>query len=80
MLESGDYSVRGYPLLVKEHPPLERRTPQSRVLVVGGTHGDEYASISVTFKWMGLGIEGLGNFGQGLRGREKENQVVIYKK
>ena len=52
LLESGAYSVRGHPLLVKEYPPLERRAPQSRVLVVGGTHGDEYSSISVTFKWM----------------------------
>lgn len=52
LLSSGYYSVRGFPLLAKEYPPLENRTPQSRVLVVGGTHGDELASISVTFKWM----------------------------
>ena len=27
-------------------------TPNARVLLVGGTHGDEYTSISVIFKWL----------------------------
>jgi murein peptide amidase A len=49
---SGSYSVRGIPILVKEYPPLERRSPRARVLVIGGTHGDEYASVSVVFHWM----------------------------
>ena len=49
---SGHYSVDGFPLLVKEYPPLKSRLPQGRVLLVGGTHGDELASISIVFKWM----------------------------
>ena len=49
---SGHMSVEGTPLLVKEYPPLASRKPQARILLVGGTHGDELASISVVFKWM----------------------------
>jgi murein peptide amidase A len=52
MKPSGHSSVDGVPLLVKEYPPLGNRRPQARILVVGGTHGDELASISVVFKWM----------------------------
>ncbi len=53
LLLSGAYSNKGVPLLVKEYPPLlEQRKPQAKILVVGGTHGDEYSSISVVFKWM----------------------------
>jgi protein MpaA len=39
-------------LLIKEYPPLGSRLPKGRVLLVGGTHGDELASISIVFKWM----------------------------
>jgi len=49
---SGHRSVDGFPLLVKEYPPLKRRKPQGRVLLIGGTHGDELSSISIVFKWM----------------------------
>ena len=49
---SEHYSVDGFPLLMKEYPPLESRLPKGRVLLVGGTHGDELASISIVFKWM----------------------------
>ena len=49
---SGYYSVEGFPLLVKEYPPLGQRQPQGRVLLIGGTHGDELSSISIVFKWM----------------------------
>lgn len=51
-IDPGQYSVDNVPLLVKEYPPLGKRKPQSRVLVVGGMHGDEYSSVSVVFKWM----------------------------
>jgi murein peptide amidase A len=51
---SGACSHLETPILFKEYPPLSTRTPQARVLVIGGTHGDEYASVSVTFKWMGI--------------------------
>ena len=49
---SGYRSVDGFPLLIKEYPPLEPRRPRGRVLLVGGTHGDELSSISIVFKWM----------------------------
>ena len=49
---SGYHSVEGFPLLVKEYPPLESREPKGRILLVGGTHGDELSSISIVFKWM----------------------------
>ena len=49
---SGHRSVEDIPLLIKEYPPLGRRQPQARILLVGGTHGDELAAISVVFKWM----------------------------
>jgi protein MpaA len=49
---SGDHSVKGFPILIKEYPPLKSRSPRGRVLLIGGTHGDELTSISVVFKWM----------------------------
>jgi hypothetical protein len=49
---SGHTSVDGFPLLIKEYPPLKSRKPQGRILLVGGTHGDELSSISIVFKWM----------------------------
>lgn len=52
MQQSGHLSVAGIPLLIKEYPPLDGRKPQARILVVGGTHGDELSSISIVFKWM----------------------------
>ncbi len=51
--DSGARSVNGQAILMKEYPPLlERRKPIARVLLIGGTHGDEYASVSVVFRWM----------------------------
>ncbi|MCP4878425.1 MAG: murein peptide amidase A [Gammaproteobacteria bacterium] len=52
MKPSGHSSVDGQPLLLKEYPPLDERKPKGRILLVGGTHGDELASISIVFKWM----------------------------
>lgn len=52
MTPSGHHSVDGVPLMIKEYPPLKRRNPRGRILLVGGTHGDELASISIVFKWM----------------------------
>jgi len=49
---SGYQSVMGFPLLIKEFPPLKKKIPRGRILLVGGTHGDELSSISVVFKWM----------------------------
>ncbi len=51
--DTGARSVRGQALLMKEYPPLlQRRQPIGRVLLIGGTHGDEYAAVSIVFKWM----------------------------
>ncbi len=52
MQPSGHRSVSGTPLLIKEYPPLGTRKPQARILLIGGTHGDELSSISIVFKWM----------------------------
>ena len=52
MKPSGHSSVNGLPLVIKEYPPLGERKPQGRILLVGGTHGDELSSISIVFKWM----------------------------
>ena len=52
---SGGYSVHGQPLMLKEYPPLlQRRKPLGRVLLIGGTHGDEYAAVSIVFRWMAI--------------------------
>ncbi len=45
-------SVNNAGLLIKEYPPLPRRQPMGRVLLLGGIHGDEYSSVSVVFKWL----------------------------
>ena len=49
---TGAQSVNNTPILQKEYPPLKRRKPQAKILVIGGIHGDEYASVSIVFKWM----------------------------
>ncbi|MFW6178571.1 MAG: M14 family zinc carboxypeptidase [Desulfohalobiaceae bacterium] len=51
---SGHCSEEHKPLLLKEYPPLYPKIPKARILVVGGTHGDEYTSVSVVFKWMNI--------------------------
>ncbi|MBF0530242.1 MAG: succinylglutamate desuccinylase/aspartoacylase family protein [Deltaproteobacteria bacterium] len=50
--QSGAFSVKGFPLLIKEYPPLASRQPQARVLLIGGTHGDEPATVVTVLKWM----------------------------
>lgn len=45
-------TVKNAPILIKEYPPLERRAPLGKVLLIGGIHGDEYSSVSIVFKWM----------------------------
>ncbi len=49
---SGFNSVNDFPILIKEYPPLKVKKTKGRILLVGGTHGDELASISIVFKWM----------------------------
>lgn len=50
--DTGYRSSQDRPLLIKEYPPLKRRKPQAKILVLGGIHGDEYSSVSIVFKWM----------------------------
>lgn len=45
-------SVKDAPILLKEYPPLAKRAPLGKVLLIGGIHGDEYSSVSIVFKWM----------------------------
>ena len=52
MVDTGFRSTKGFPILLREYPPLRDRIPKGRILLVGGTHGDELSSISVVFKWM----------------------------
>ncbi|MDX8397757.1 MAG: M14 family zinc carboxypeptidase [Mariprofundaceae bacterium] len=52
LLDTGARSVQGQALLIKEYPPIGEREPLARVLLIGGTHGDEYSSVSLIFKWM----------------------------
>lgn len=52
MLATEGRSVKDAAILLKEYPPLERRSPLGKVLLIGGIHGDEYSSVSIIFKWM----------------------------
>ena len=45
-------SFEGTAILIKEYPPLEKREPLGKVLLIGGIHGDEYSSVSIVFKWL----------------------------
>ncbi|MDH5485675.1 MAG: M14 family zinc carboxypeptidase [Gammaproteobacteria bacterium] len=51
---SAAQSEQNTELLIKEYPPLETRQPQARILMLGGIHGDEYASVTIMFKWMAV--------------------------
>ncbi len=44
------YSVGGLAILEKHF--LATRADAPRILFIGGIHGDEYSSVSVTFKWL----------------------------
>lgn len=52
LVASGGVSVKGYPILIKEYPPLPNVKPLGRVLLIGGIHGDEYSAVSIVFKWI----------------------------
>lgn len=53
-LVASGYSVMQRPLYSKDFPPVSGIEPNGRVLVVGGTHGDEWSSISQTYAWLAL--------------------------
>jgi len=48
------HSVKQQAILMKEFPPIGNKKSQARVLLIGGTHGDELTSISVVFKWLAI--------------------------
>lgn len=49
---SGCNSVKDFPILVREFTPVSTRQPLGRILVIGGTHGDELTSVSVSMRWI----------------------------
>lgn len=51
---SGATSVENVPIVLREFPPIAGRPPRGRVLLLGGIHGDEYSSVSIVFKWLGI--------------------------
>jgi len=52
MQPSSMMSIKNRALAFKEYPPLNNQKSKAKVLLLGGVHGDELTSISVTFKWM----------------------------
>ncbi len=55
-------TVKGNPIVVTEFAPIEGRKPLGKILVIGGTHGDELTSVSTAYKW----ISNLNRFHSGL--------------
>ena len=55
-------TVDGNPIVVTEFPPKTEREPLGKILVIGGTHGDELTSVSTAYKW----ISNLNKFHSGL--------------
>jgi hypothetical protein len=49
---SGHASVNDKVIGIRDYPPIADRHPLGKILFVSGIHGDEYAAVSVTFKWM----------------------------
>jgi len=45
-------SANKFPILMRKFPPLEDKPVQGRILVIGGTHGDELTSVSIVFRWI----------------------------
>ncbi len=55
-------TVDGNPIVVTEFAPKTEREPLGKILVIGGTHGDELTSVSTAYKW----ISNLNKFHSGL--------------
>jgi protein MpaA len=49
---TGYYSALGEPILVSHFGKVDGVTPTGRVLLIGGTHGDELSSVSIVFEWI----------------------------
>lgn len=48
------FSVNERVLTKRDFLPTDLGEPVSRILIMGGIHGDEYSSVSIMFKWMNL--------------------------
>lgn len=48
------FSVNNRVLTKRDFVPEDLSEPVSRIMIMGGIHGDEYSSISIMFKWMDL--------------------------
>ena len=55
-------TINGLPIVVSEFAPKPQKKPLGKILVIGGTHGDELTSVSTAYKW----IENLNKFHTGL--------------
>jgi murein peptide amidase A len=51
-LKADAASRLGFPLLYRDYLPRPARENPPRVLLIGGIHGDELTSVSITFQWM----------------------------
>lgn len=58
---AGAYSVNDRPLASRDFLPRTESGGETRILIMGGIHGDEYSSISIMFKWMNLLRDSGGN-------------------
>jgi murein peptide amidase A len=58
---AGGYSVNARPLAMRDFHSRSEDGAKTKVLIMGGIHGDEYSSISIMFKWMSLIQESGGN-------------------
>lgn len=59
LIDSGAVSNDDTPLFYRDFVPAKGE-PVARVLLIGGIHGDEYSSVSVVFKWLGILQQDLG--------------------
>jgi protein MpaA len=53
-LVHSSYSTENRSLAYKDFPPLVDRDSMGKILVIGGIHGDEFSSVSMLFRWMGI--------------------------
>jgi protein MpaA len=51
---TGSHSAEGSPILIKSFQNEKDENRHHRILLIGGTHGNEYASISTIYKWITL--------------------------
>lgn len=60
LLYDGAESNKATPLLFKDFGAVDDPSA-TRVLLIGGIHGDEYSSVSIVFKWLAMLEEDLGD-------------------